>query len=95
MQKLEIKWTNLALEDFTYYANYYRKKARLTIASRFASKVEKALDILACLPHISRAGRKASTQEFIMQEFPFIIEIRVRSNNLEILAFLHQKRRIE
>ena len=92
MQKLIIRWTIPALNDFMVYVNYYRFEAGLSVSTRFADEVKQALDLLSEMPNISRPGRKISTREYIVKDFPFIIEFRVRVNKLEILAFLHQSR---
>ena len=92
MQKLDIKWAIPAFNDFMVYVNYYRFEAGLSVSTRFADEIKKSLDLLSEMPNISRPGRKISTREYIVRNFPFIIEFRVRANRLEILAFLHQAR---
>lgn len=94
MQKLNIRWTKPAFNDFMVFVNYYRHEVSLTISTKFASATENALQKLAEMPTIARPGFKTNTRQYIMQDFPFIIEFRVRSSALEILAFLHQSRKI-
>lgn len=95
MSKLIIKWTVPAFEDFMSYVHYYRNEAGIAISTKFADELENSLKILSEMPNISRPGRKISTREYVMQKFPFILEFRVIKNHLEILAFLHQKRKID
>ncbi len=95
MQKLTIKWTMPAFNDFMVFVNYYRNLVNLTISTKFANATEKALQTLSKMPTIAQPGFKINTRQYIMQDFPFMIEFRVRNNVVEILAFLHQSRKIE
>lgn len=94
MQKLVIKWTMPAFNDFMVFVNYYRHEVDLIISTKFADSIEEALRKLSEMPTIARPGFKINTRQYVMQDFPFIIEFRVRNNALEILAFLHQSRKI-
>ena len=94
MSNLTVKWTIPAFQDFMIYVNYYRKEAGVLISSKFADELEHSLILLSTMPNISRPGRKINTRQYVMQKFPFIIEFRIVNNNLEILAFLHQKRKL-
>lgn len=94
MQKLIIKWTIPAFNDFMVFVNYYRHEVSLTVSTKFANATEQSLQKLSSMPTIARPGFKINTRQYIMQDFPFIIEFRVRNNALEILAFLHQSRKI-
>lgn len=94
MPKLVLKWTIPAFNDFMVFVNYYRYEAGVTISTRFADTVEKSLTTLSEMPTIARPGHKIGTRQYVMQDFPFLIEFRVRGSSLEILAFLHQSRKI-
>lgn len=94
MQKLIIKWTMPAFNDFMVFVNYYRQEVSLNVSTKFADATEEELQKLSEMPTIARPGFKINTRQYIMQNFPFIIEFRVRNNAIEILAFLHQSRKI-
>lgn len=94
MQKLSIRWTIPAFNDFMVFVNYYRHEAGLELSKKFADAIEKSLETLSLMPTIARPGFKINTRQYILQEFPFIIEFRARNNVIEILAFLHQARKI-
>jgi len=83
-----------AFNDFMVYVNYYRNEVSLKVSTKFADAAEKSLQNLSQMPTIARPGFKINTRQYIMQDFPFIIEFRVRNNAIEILAFLHQSRKI-
>lgn len=94
MSKLVIRWAMPAFNDFMVYVNYYRHEAGLELSKRFADAIEKSLETLSIMPTIARPGFKINTRQYVLQKFPFIIEFRVRNNTIEILAFLHQSRKI-
>jgi toxin ParE1/3/4 len=83
-----------AYNDFMVYVNYYRNESGSFLSAKFADAIEKSLKNLSLMPTIARPGFKINTRQYILQEFPFIIEFRVRNNTVEILAFLHQSRKI-
>jgi len=94
MSKLIIRWTVPAFNDFMVYVNYYRHEAGLELSKKFADAIEKSLETISKIPTIARPGFKINTRQYILPKFPFIIEFRVRNNIIEILAFLHQSRKI-
>ena len=94
MQKLAIKWTIPAFNDFRVFVNYYRQEAGLRISTKFADAIEEALNKLSIMPTIARPGFKIHTRQYVMHDSPFLIEFRVRNNAVEVLAFLHQARKI-
>ncbi len=93
MSRLVVKWTIPAYNDLMVFVNYYRHEAGLGLASKFADAIEKSLENLSLMPTIARPGFKINTRQYILQDFPFIIEFRIRNNSIEILAFLHQARK--
>lgn len=94
MSKLTIRWTMPAFNDFMVFVNYYRHEVSLEVSKRFADRIEKSLETLSQMPTIARPGFKINTRQYILQDFPFIIEFRIKNNMVEILAFLHQSRKI-
>ena len=74
---------------------YNIKLAEADAAKNTLQAKEKALQTLSKMPTIAQPGFKINTRQYIMQDFPFMIEFRVRNNVVEILAFLHQSRKIE
>lgn len=66
MQKLIIKWTIPAFNDFMVYVNYYRHEVSLKVSTKFANATEKALQTLSETPTIARPGFKINTRQYIM-----------------------------
>ena len=92
MEKLEVRWTQIALEDLKSTHEYILKENR-SAAFQVINKITLSIEQICGFPHIGKVGRATGTQELVVPNVPFVIVYRVRSNVVEVLAILHQTRR--
>lgn len=85
-------WTLRAIQhleaELDYYANINPK-----LANELTLLVTDTMDVIMSQPGIGRAGKYIGTREFVLTQYPYILVYRVRNDVLEILAFIHQKRK--
>lgn len=89
---VKVVWTRRALThlqtELEYYGKIHAKLARELIQS-----VEEAIEKMVLAPGIGRPGKSLGSREFVLSQYPHIIAYRERNKILEILAFIHQKRK--
>ena len=62
-------------------------------AARIASRILRAVDLLAAYPEIGRPGRIPGTRELVVPDTPYIIPYRVRKERLELVAVFHGRQK--
>ena len=62
-------------------------------AARTATTLLAAVDRLAELPNLGRAGRVSGTRELVVPGTRYVIPYRVRGERLEIIAVFHGRQR--
>ena len=89
---LEVRFTEIALSDlestFDYISTENPKAAREIIA-----QILEGLEQLKKFPESGRSGRRKGTRELVISNLPYVIIYRLNKNALEILTFLHTKRK--
>ncbi len=89
---IAILWTQRAIAhleaELDYYENIHRK-----LSKELSHVIKESIEKLKHAPGIGRPGKHMGTREFILSKYPYVIAYRVRDNILEILAFIHQKRK--
>jgi len=89
---VEALWTKRALTNLNAELEYYGQ-INPKLAKDLAEVVKNSIEKLMFMPGVGRAGKLLGSKEFILDKYPFIIAYRVRENILEILAFIHQRRK--
>jgi toxin ParE1/3/4 len=89
---LGILWTERAITHLEAELEYYGK-IHAKLARELAQLVNEAVEKIADFPGAGRSGKYLGTREFVLSQYPHIIAYRERSAVLEILAFIHQKRK--
>lgn len=89
---ISILWTKRALSNLEAELEYYGKINPI-LAKELTVTITDGVKNISSMPGIGRPGKKISTRELVVDQFPYIIAFRVREGTLEILALIHQKRR--
>ena len=92
MATMIIAWTENALSDLRRAREYLLINDRELIAVT-AIKLKKALELLSAHPEMGRIGRIKDTRELLLTGTSFLLPYRVKLENIEILAFMHARRR--
>ncbi len=89
---MKIAWTHLALH---YLENAYEFVADNSpkAASGMIDRLERALSNLKVYPNVGRKGRIEGMRELVLPNTPFFLSYRVKETHIEILAFLHGRRK--
>lgn len=89
---VKVVWTRRALAHLRTELEYYGK-IHAKLARELIQLVEEAIEKIALTPGVGRPGKSLGSREFVLSQYPHIIAYRERNNILEILAFIHQKRK--
>lgn len=89
---VEVIWTQRALAHLETELEYYGK-IHAKLARELTQLVNEAVEKIVFSPGIGRPGKFLGSREFILSQYPHIIAYRERNNIVEILAFIHQKRK--
>jgi toxin ParE1/3/4 len=89
---MKLRWTRLALEDLENAWTYIVEK-NPSAPALLLPRIEKSLVALKNHPYIGRAGRVPGTRELVIVGTPFILPYRIRTQSIELLAFMHGARR--
>jgi len=89
---VKILWTPISLEDLDYAYEFISEQSPKAI-TQIIHKLEAALSILRMYPNAGRKGRAEGTRELVIPNTPFILSYRVKETHVEILAFLHGRRK--
>lgn len=89
---LGVLWTERALLHLEIELEYYGK-IHEKLARELIQLVDETVVKIAMAPGIGRPGKHLGTREFVLLQYPHVIAYRERNNVLEILAFIHQKRK--
>jgi plasmid stabilization system protein ParE len=85
------RWTRSAIEDLAE-ARRYIERDDPDAAQLLASRILQAVDLLVEAPNMGRPGRVPATREFVVVGTRYLIVYRTRSQRLELLRILHQRR---
>ncbi|MFZ0308565.1 MAG: type II toxin-antitoxin system RelE/ParE family toxin [Candidatus Sulfotelmatobacter sp.] len=58
-----IRWTDVAVRDFTSICDYIEEHRSAAVARRVALTIHDGIDLLAEFPEYGRTGRKPDTRE--------------------------------
>ncbi len=86
---MRIRWTGLALADFTHICDHSDLHFGPVRGRRTALQIYEAVDSLAGFPNIGRSGRKAGTSELVISGLPFLVVYRLKDETVEIVRILH------
>jgi toxin ParE1/3/4 len=87
-----IVWSPRAIEQLAHLRSYIAHD-NPNAANRIAGVVLDAVERLAELPNLGRAGRVAGTRELIVPGTPCVIPYRLRGDRLEVIAIFHERQK--
>lgn len=90
---MRIKWLEKALSDLAETTEYIAQDD-LDAAKRMAACIRERIETLPQRPHIGRPGRVTGTRELVLDNYPFVIPYRVKSNEIQILRVFHTSQRL-
>lgn len=89
---MKVVWTRLALQDldnaYEFIAHHSPKAAKGII-----KKVEEGISNLKEYPNLGKKGRLKGIRELVIPNSPFILPYRIKETHIEVIAFLHGKRK--
>jgi addiction module RelE/StbE family toxin len=88
---MEIIWRVTALNDLESIRKFIAND-NPRAATRVHAAIRAAVDPLADLPHVGRAGRVDGTRELVVGSLPYIVVYRVAEDRVRILAVIHTSR---
>lgn len=93
---MTIAWSPRAIEHLAHLRAYIARD-NPKAANRIAGTLLEAVERLAEMPNLGRAGRVAGTRELVVPGTPFVIPYRLRGDRLEVIAVFHgrQKSRVK
>ena len=87
-----VLWTQRSLKNLEAELDYYGAINPI-LAKELSSIINESVEKIKHLPGIGRSGKHINTREFVLSKYPYIMVYRVRHDILEILTFIHQKRK--
>ena len=90
--RVTIVWSPRAIEHLTHLRQFIARD-NPKAANRIASALLEAVERLADVPNLGRAGRVAGTRELVVPGTPYIVAYRVRGGGLEVIAVLHARQK--
>lgn len=85
---MQIRWTEGARQSLNQVEDYIAQD-NPTAAVDTVLEIIKAVENLADHPEIGRIGRVFNTRELIINDTPYIVPYRVKSETIQILRVLH------
>ncbi len=90
---MKVRLSPLADTQLTH-AIHYLASRNPGAASRFAQRIEEALDLLHDHPKAGRPGADGATRELVVAGTPYVIVYElITSDDLGVLAILHGRQR--
>jgi toxin ParE1/3/4 len=90
---MQIRWTDVAIRDFTSVCDYVEKHGSAASARRVALSIHSQIDVLARFPEHGRTGRKPDTRELVFSGLPYLAIYRLRRDAIEVVRILHGAQR--
>ena len=85
---MKVVWSARAIRHLGALSAYIAKDSEQS-ASRVATRILKAVDLLQTQPEMGRPGRILGTRELVVPGTPYIIPYRARGERLELMAVFH------
>jgi len=89
---VKIVWTLGSLQDLDHAYEFITEQSPKA-ANQIINKIKNALSNLQIYPNVGRKGRIEGTRELVIPNTPFLLSYRVKETHIEILAFLHGRRK--
>jgi toxin ParE1/3/4 len=87
-----VVWSPRAIEHLAHLRAHIARD-NPNAANRVAGTLLDAVERLADLPNLGRAGRVAGTRELVVPGTPYVIPYRLRGDRLEVLAVFHGRQK--
>ncbi|MGB2622823.1 MAG: type II toxin-antitoxin system RelE/ParE family toxin [Candidatus Acidiferrum sp.] len=91
MAKREVEFHEEASREYEAAFKWYLERSEQA-AARFASEINRAIDLIAKSPERWPAGGHG-TRRFLLERFPFLIIYRELPSVIQVLAVAHGRRR--
>ena len=89
---MTVVWSPRAIGHLAALRDYIARESPAA-AARTATTLLAAVDRLAELPNLGRAGRVSGTRELVVPGTRYVIPYRMRGGRLEIVAVFHGRQR--
>lgn len=89
---MKVIWTPRAIGHLVALRRYIEKDSEEN-AARVATRILRAVDLLASHPEIGRPGRITRTRELVVPDTPYVIPYRIRREHLELIAIFHGRQK--
>lgn len=80
------------VEELREAATFYAERADQTLGLALVSEFERALNFLSLNPEIGAVWR-GNARRFTLRRFPYNLVYRIKSDELQVIALAHQRRR--
>lgn len=87
-RKKTVRFERTARADLRNGVFWYEEK-REGLGARFATEVQKAIDLIVLAPH--RWPIRRGTSRYVLRRFPYTIAYRFTTNEVVILAIAHHR----
>ena len=85
---MKVVWSRRAIRQLISLREYIESDSEQNAAT-VATRILKAIDLLAKHPEVGLPGRVMGTRELVVASTPFVIPNRVRRERLELIAVFH------
>ena len=89
---MKVIWSRRAIRHLVYLREYIGKESDET-PTLVATRILKAVELLASQPGIGRPGRVPGTRELVVPSTPYIVPYRVRGERVELIAVFHGRQK--
>lgn len=89
---MKILWFVAAERDLEMIANYIESR-NPTAATKVETRLRTAVEHLEMFPRAGRIGRRPSTREIVIVEYPYVIRYRVLAEQVQVLRIFHTSTR--
>jgi toxin ParE1/3/4 len=91
MPQFAVEFHPLAADEAEAAERWYRERNEITSA-RFQRELDRAIDLISERPEAG-SPYLSHTRRILLRRFPFFVVYRLRSDNVQIVAVAHARRR--
>ena len=91
---MKLRWTDAALDDLAAIVTYYLEVASPWTAESVESRIVEAIVALLLFPERIRASERVpGARELVVHKLPYIVFVKVGSDDLVVLNIVHTARK--